>query len=295
MEKKYKGILLAGGAGTRLKPLTDFVCKQLLPVYDKPLIYYPLTSLILAGIDDILIISTPKDVPILQKALGDGNHLGISLNYKVQESPNGIAEALILAEDFLSESPSCLLLGDNIFYRAAFGDWLQNAMKHNEGATIFGFPVKDPQRFGVLEVNHETGMVLSLEEKPEKPKSNLAAVGLYLYDSTVCAKAKMLKPSPRGELEITDLNNLYLKEKNLRFYKFSRGDFWLDAGLISSLNDAANLVRLTEEYTGMKIGCPEEASYFMGNISADRVKQQIKKNLKSPYNQYLQTVIKLNG
>ncbi len=290
-ESQYKGIILAGGAGTRLRPLTDFVCKQLLPVYDKPLIYYPLTSLILAGIKEILIISTPKDIPILQGAIGDGALLGITIEYTVQANPNGIAEAFLLAKEFLAGSPVCMVLGDNIFYRSHFGDWVQNAMRTNQGATIFGFPVKDPERFGVMEIDQNHNKIISLEEKPKNPKSNLAVVGLYLYDGTVCSKAKTLQPSPRGELEITDLNQLYLQAGQLGFYQFSRGDFWLDAGLVNSLNDAANLVRLTEEYTGLKIGCPEEASFLMGNISKAQLYKNVETMKNSFYGKYLANLV----
>ncbi|WP_343565316.1 glucose-1-phosphate thymidylyltransferase RfbA [Kiloniella sp. b19] len=290
-----KGIILAGGAGTRLWPLTAYTCKQLLPVYDKPLIYYPLTSLILAGIQDILIISTPEDTPVLQKALGDGAFYGVSIQYAVQENPNGLAEALIIGEEFLGGEDCCLILGDNILYRSGFTHFMKAAIAENSGATVFGFPVKDPSRFGVIETADDAQKVLSLEEKPEKPKSNLAAIGLYLYDGSASEKARSLKPGKRGELEITDLNLLYLHEDRLNHCRFSRGDFWLDAGLFETLNDASNLVRLTEDYTGQKIGCPEEAAFVMGNIDRDTVLERAEMMPQSAYSAYLRRIARPKG
>lgn len=285
-----KGIILSGGSGTRLRPLTDFVCKQLLPVYDKPLIYYPLTSLILAGIKEILIISTPKDVPILRDAIGNGNNWGISIEYAIQSEPRGIAEAFIVGENFIQEKPVMMILGDNILHKSKFTEFIKKSLLENQGATIFGFPVSDPKRFGVIEVDSKTNTVLSIEEKPKEPKSNLAAIGLYIYDGSVSQKARSLTPSARGELEITDLNNLYLKEKTLRFERLSRGDFWMDVGIFDAFSDAAQLVRLTETRLGLKFGCPEEATYVMQNISLDELKLLGEKYKASPYGTYLQHV-----
>ncbi len=285
-----KGIILSGGSGTRLRPLTDFVCKQLLPVYDKPLIYYPLTSLILAGIKEILIISTPKDVPILEDAIGNGNNWGISIDYAIQPEPKGIAEAFIIGENFIQDKPVMMILGDNILHKSKFTDFIKKSLFENRGATIFGFPVSDPNRFGIIEVDYKTNTVLSIEEKPKEPKSNLAAIGLYIYDGSVSKKARSLTPSARSELEITDLNNLYLEEKNLHFERLSRGDFWMDVGVFDAFSDASQLVRLTETRLGLKFGCPEEATYIMNNISLDELILLGEKYKSSPYGTYLQNV-----
>lgn len=289
-----KGIILAGGAGTRLRPLTDFVCKQLLPVYDKPLIYYPLSTLILSGVKDILIISTPRDIPILEQAIGDGNQFGVSIQYAVQDEPRGIADAFIVGEKFIGDDPVCLILGDNILHVANFTAMIQDVYKNNSGATIFGCPVSDPKRFGIVDVDSETGQVLSIEEKPENPKSNKAVIGLYVYDNTVIEKAKSLKASDRGELEITDINKVYLSEGRLKCVRLSRGNLWIDAGVTDSLSDASNLVRLIENRLGLKICCPEEAAYIMGNIDRDKLKAHSEKYSKSPYGQYLKRVLEDN-
>lgn len=290
-----KGIILAGGMGTRLRPLTDFVCKQLLPVYDKPLIYYPLTSLILSGIKEVLIISTPKDTPILEAALGDGSSLGISIAYKVQEEPRGLADAFILGADFIDGSPVCLVLGDNILHIANFTKYMANALSLNEGATIFSFPVHDPERFGVVEVDMKTDEVISIEEKPTSPRSNLAAIGLYVYDETVVDKARSLKPSKRGEIEITDLNNLYLKDKKLKCKRLSRGNVWIDTGVFDSFVTATQLVQIIETKLGLKIGCPEEASYFMKNISQEQLLKLAQGYGSSAYGTYLHNLIKYDA
>lgn len=287
----YKGIILAGGSGTRLRPLTDFVCKQLLPVYDKPLIYYPLTSLILSGIKEILIISTPKDVPILEAALGDGKKWGISLSYAVQDKPRGLADAFIIGADFIGKDNVCMMLGDNILHKGGFTNVMKAAFAGNKGATLFGFPVSDPERFGVIELTEEKGPVQSLEEKPEKPKSNLAAIGLYVYDNSVVQRANDLKPSKRGEIEITDLNNTYLAEGTLDCIRLSRGDLWIDAGVFDSFADAAQLIRLVENRMGLKIGCPEEASYVIGNISKEQLKDLAASFKSSPYGRYLKQIV----
>ncbi len=280
MTKKYKGILLAGGHGTRLYPLTNFSCKQLLPIYDKPLIYYPLTVLLLAKIDDILIISTPESIPIIKNTLGNGSDYGIKLSYQVQDEPKGIAEAFLLAEEFLDDAPCMMVLGDNIMNKSALSQFLDDALADNDGATIFGFPVRNPQNFGVVEFDRDNKKVISIEEKPTQPKSNIAAIGLYIYDETVVQKAKSLQPSARGELEITDLNKLYLQENRLMCQPLSRGDFWADAGTFNSMNDASNYVRLQQEYTNLEIGLPEEAAYYSGFISKKQFHELYKKNRK---------------
>lgn len=285
-----KGIILAGGSGTRLRPLTDFVCKQLLPVYDKPLIYYPLTLQILAGIKKILIVSTPEDLPSLKKALGDGSRFGISLAYEAQAKPNGIAEALLIGEQFIGKDKICLMLGDNILHVSNFPKLIKPVIANLHGATIFGFPVKDPSRYGVVTLNQATGKVISLEEKPSKPKSNLAAVGLYIYDNTAIAKAKKLKPSMRGELEITDVNKAYLKQKKLECIRLSRGNVWMDVGVFDAFSDASNLIRLFESRLGLKIGCPEEAAYICGNITKQELLKAAKMYHNSIYGEYLRGV-----
>ena len=287
-----KGIILAGGSGTRLRPLTDFVCKQLLPVYDKPLIYYPLTSLILAGIKEILIISTPRDTPIIARSLKDGSQYGISLSYAIQEQPKGLADAFILGRNFVGKEDVCMILGDNILFKSKFTNFIKTAHESNKGATIFGFPVQDPKRFGVVEMDLESKEVLTLEEKPLKPKSNLAAIGLYIYDNSVLEKAENLQPSCRGEIEITDLNNLYLNEGILSCYNLSRGDVWIDAGVFDAFSDASQLIRLVETRLGLKIGSPEEASYNVGNITASKLEKISEDYSSSSYGEYLLKVAK---
>ena len=288
-----KGIILAGGSGTRLMPLTEFFCKQLLPVYDKPMVYYPLSTLILLGITEILIISTPKDTPVLQKAIGDGSKLGINITYKVQLAPNGLAEAFILGEDFVAGDPVCLMLGDNILHVADLHAYFRSCTELVEGATIVGTPVIEPKDFGVIELDKDNN-VISLEEKPEHPKSNLAAIGLYFYDNTVVKKAKQLKPSKRGEIEITDLNRLYLQEGTLNCKRLSRGATWLDAGLFDSLTDASLFVRIVEKRLGLKIGCIEEAAYMMNRINKNQLSEIANAYGKSPYGAYLQMVTGLD-
>ena len=271
--KKYKGILLAGGHGTRLYPITKFSCKQLLPIYDKPLIYYALTLLLLAKIEEILIISTPTSIPIIEKILGDGSQYGAKITYQVQAEPKGIAQAFLLAEEFLANSPCMMVLGDNIINKSGMIDFFDKAIKNNDGATIFGFPVRDPQRFGIVELD-ANNKIVSIEEKPQNPKSNIAAIGLYLYDETVVEKAHRLTPSVRGELEITDLNALYLQENRLHCQTLSRGDFWVDAGTFDSMNDASNYIRLQQKYTNLAIGAPAEAAYSAGFITKEKMQQQ---------------------
>jgi glucose-1-phosphate thymidylyltransferase len=264
--KKYKGILLAGGAGSRLYPLTHVVSKQLLPVYDKPMIYYPLSTLMLFGINEILIISTPQDTPNIEKLLGDGSDLGLRLSYKTQNHPNGIAEAFILGADFIGNDNACLILGDNVFY---MGDQLNDfseIIQKNKGAVVCGYHVPDPERYGVIEFD-DNERVLSIEEKPQNPKSNFAVVGLYFYTSDVVKKAKTLKPSNRGELEITDLNGEYLKEARMQVLRMCRGTAWLDAGTPDSLMDAAQFVQLIEKRQGLKISCIEEIALNRGFIN----------------------------
>lgn len=284
-----KGILLAGGYGTRLMPLTEFFCKQLLPVYDKPLIYYPLSTLILLGITEILIISTPRDTPVLQKALGNGSRLGINIAYKVQPKPYGLAEAFILAENFIESDPVCLMLGDNILHVADLYQNFKACTELRHGAVIIGTPVTDPRDFGVIELDEKQN-IISLEEKPRIPKSNLASIGLYFYDNTVIKKAKSLKPSSRGELEITDLNNLYLQVGQLSCHRLSRGATWLDAGGFETLADACAFIRIVEKRLGLKIGCIEEAAFMMGRINNRQLLTIAKQYNKSPYGLYLQNI-----
>ncbi|MBE6423008.1 glucose-1-phosphate thymidylyltransferase RfbA [Succinivibrio dextrinosolvens] len=290
-----KGILLAGGSGTRLYPLTKTMSKQLLPVYDKPMIYYPLSTLMLFGIKDILIISTPRDIPNIENLLGDGHKLGLNLNYKIQEEPNGIAQAFILGEEFLNDPKEdvCLILGDNIFYMGTqFGEFSEQ-VKANQGknATIFAFHVNDPERFGVVEFD-ENYKALSIEEKPSKPKSNYASIGLYFYPGDVVSKAKTLKPSARGEYEITDLNNMYLKENRLSVVPMRRGNAWLDAGTPDSLMDSGNFVQIIEQRQGLKIACLEEIAYNMGYIDDKQMQSLIDELKKGKYKDYLIKVLK---
>jgi len=284
-----KGIILAGGKATRLYPITKGVCKQLLPVYDKPLVYYPLSVLLLAGIKDILIISTPKDTSRFEDLLGDGSDLGIKLSYKVQESPGGIAEAFIVAEEFIGKSAVSLILGDNILYGHGLADLLQEAASLQEGALIFGYYVKDPERYGVIEFDDNFN-VLSIEEKPKNPRSNWAATGLYFYDNRVIDIAKNLKPSARGELEITDVNNEYLKRGELKTKALSRGYAWLDTGTYNSLMDASFFIKTIEDRQGLKIGCIEEVAYRKGYIDAEGLKR-LAEETNAVYGGYLLSLL----
>ncbi len=287
-----KGIILAGGAGTRLYPLTMVTSKQLLPVYDKPMIYYPLSTLMLAGIKDILIISTPEDTPRFESLLGDGSQFGISLSYKVQPSPDGLAQAFILGEEFLGEEAGVMILGDNIFYGNGFGKILKKAVanaEENNRATIFGYYVVDPERFGIVEFD-ENGKVLSIEEKPKNPKSNYAATGLYFYPAGVSKMAGEVKPSARGELEITTLNQMYLEEGRLDVQVLGRGFAWLDTGTMDSLVDAAEFVRMLEKRQGVKISAPEENEFRNEWIDKETLLEAAKKYGKSPYGEHLKVV-----
>lgn len=283
-----KGIILAGGSGTRLYPLTTVTSKQLLPVYDKPMIYYPLSTLMLAGIRDILIISTPEDTPRFENLLGDGSRFGINLSYKVQPSPNGLAQAFIIGEDFIGDDDCCMVLGDNIFYGNGFKKALKNAVENAENgrSTIFGFYVSDPERFGVVEFDN-TGKAISLEEKPLKPKSNYAAVGLYFYPKGVSKMAKQVKPSKRGELEITTLNNLYLDGKKMNLVLFGRGFTWLDTGTHESLAEATNFVKIIEEHQGLKVSCIEEIAYKNGWIDKTKLLEIGEHMKNNSYGQHL--------
>ena len=284
-----KGIILAGGSGTRLYPLTMVTSKQLLPIYDKPMIYYPLSTLMLAGIRDILIISTPQDLPNFERLLGDGSRYGINISYKVQPSPDGLAQAFILGEEFIGEDNCAMILGDNIFHGNGLTTQLKKAVENTERATVFGYYVEDPERFGVVEFD-ENGKVISLEEKPEIPKSNYAVTGLYFYDNKVCEYAKSLKPSPRGELEITDLNKIYLKKGKLDVITLGRGYGWLDTGTVDSLSEASEYVRVIENRQGLKISCIEEISYKNGWINKETLLESVVKYGKSPYGQHLKNV-----
>jgi glucose-1-phosphate thymidylyltransferase len=284
-----RGIILAGGAGTRLYPLTRSISKQIIPVYDKPMIYYPLSVLMLAGIKEILIISTPRDLPLYKDLLKDGKDIGLDLAYAEQPSPDGLAQAFLIGEDFLQNEPACLILGDNIFYGHGFGNTLLNTAKLSDGAVVFGYYVNDPERYGVVEFD-EKGHVLSLEEKPKKPKSNYAVTGLYFYDNSVVEKAKSLKPSARGELEITDLNKLYLEDNKLSVKLMGRGMAWLDTGTHESLLQASNYIYTIEKRQGLKISCIEEIAYKRGFISRDKLLKLAKSHGKSPYGDYLKNI-----
>lgn len=286
-----KGIVLAGGAGTRLYPLTMVTSKQLLPVYDKPMIYYPLSTLMLAGIREILIISTPEDTPRFEHLLGDGSDFGLSLSYKVQPSPDGLAQAFLLGEEFIGDDCCAMVLGDNIFYGNGFGSLLRGAVKNAESgrATVFGYYVNDPERFGIAEFD-ENGKVLSVEEKPAHPKSNYAITGLYFYDKRVVELAKQVRPSARGELEITSLNELYLKDGTLDLQRLGRGFAWLDTGTMDSLVDAADFVRMIEKRQSIMISAPEEIAYKNGWITKDKLLESAKRYGKSPYGEHLKRV-----
>lgn len=285
-----KGIILAGGSGTRLYPITRGVCKQLLPVYDKPMIYYPLSVLMLAGIREICIISTPRDLPRFQDMFGDGSHLGLTFEYIVQENPEGLAQAFILAEEFLAGQPSCLVLGDNLFYGQGLPELLEESATLTTGGIVFGYKVKDPERYGVVEFDAEQH-ALSIEEKPQSPKSRFAVTGLYFYDHRAPELAARLTPSPRGELEITDLNNLYLQEGSLDVQLLSRGVAWLDTGTFSSMHQASEFIRTVQDRQGLQVACLEEIAYRKGYISAADLSVLAKPMLKNAYGQYLMELL----
>ncbi|ADC63644.1 glucose-1-phosphate thymidylyltransferase RfbA [Allochromatium vinosum] len=285
-----KGIILAGGSGTRLYPLTRSISKQLLPIYDKPMIYYPLSTLMLAGMREILIITTPHDAPLFHALLGDGAQWGLSLSYAVQPEPNGLAQAFLIGRAFLSGAPSCLVLGDNIFYGHGLVDQLKEANARESGATVFGYYVSDPERYGVAEFD-DSGRVLGIEEKPKMPKSNWAVTGIYFYDGRAPDLAAELKPSPRGELEITDLNNRYLSEGALSLTRIGRGTAWLDTGTHASLMEAGQFIETIEKRQGLKICCPEEIAYFNGWIDAERLRAMGEELSKNGYGQYLLSLL----
>ncbi len=286
-----KGIILAGGSGTRLYPLTKTISKQLLPVYDKPMIFYPLSTLMLAGINEILIISTPRDLPNFKALLGDGSEFGIKLEYAEQPSPDGLAQAFLIGEKFINGDSCAMILGDNIYYGNGLGKMLKEAIANNNGATIFGYYVDDPERFGVVEFDNQ-GQVISIDEKPKMPKSNYAITGLYIYDNRVVEMAKKIKPSARGELEITDLNTLYLKDNSLNVKLMGRGFAWLDTGTMESLLDAGNFVQLLEKRQGIKMSVLEEIAYVNGWINKEQLQQSAEKYGKSPYGKHLWKVAK---
>ncbi len=285
-----KGIILAGGSGTRLYPLTLAISKQLMPIYDKPMIYYPISTLMLSGIREILIITTPEDQDAFKRLLGDGRQWGLNLSYEVQAKPEGLAQAFLIGERFIGKDNVCLILGDNIFYGHGMGKSLQRCTELQKGAVVFGYSVKDPQRYGVINFNKD-GVVLDIEEKPAKPKSNYAVTGLYFYDNNVIEIAKTIKPSARGEFEITDVNKAYLDKKQLKVEFLGRGSAWLDTGTHESLLDAANFVKIVEERQGLKIACLEEIAYKMGYISVEQVRNAAIPLRKNGYGQYLLSII----
>ncbi|MHB8790022.1 MAG: glucose-1-phosphate thymidylyltransferase RfbA [Desulfobulbaceae bacterium] len=285
-----KGIVLAGGSGTRLYPLTRAISKQLIPVYDKPMIYYPLSALMLAGIRDILLISTPYDLPRFSELFGNGSHLGLRISYAEQPHPGGLAQAFLIGKEFIGSDPVCLVLGDNIFFGHGFAEIVQECSRLTEGGIIFGYLVKDPQRYGVVEFDRDK-KVIGIEEKPEKPKSRYAVPGLYFYDNEVVAIAESIKPSPRGELEITDINNTYLRQGRLRVELLGRGFCWLDTGTHESLQQAASYVQAVQERQGLKIACLEEIAFRLGYIDREQVERQAHSMLKNQYGQYLMDLL----
>lgn len=284
-----KGIILAGGTGSRLFPMTHSVSKQLIPVYDKPMIYYPLTVLMLAGIREVLVISTPRDLPGFEHLLGDGSQWGLEISYAEQPKPEGLAQAFLIGEEFIDGEPVCLVLGDNLFYGHELGSSLLAASRRMEGATVFGYHTKDPEQYGVVEFDAE-GRVVSLEEKPKQPKSNYAVPGIYFFDKNVVATAKALKPSPRGELEITDLNRMYLERGELRVELLGRGTTWLDTGTPDSLADATQFVQVIQQRQGLKIACPEEIAFSQGRIDRAKLDESVAKYAGTPYGDYLKSL-----